>query len=352
MASIYDYYNTGNDSFHSLKGSDNLAAQIFTASDDYKILSVKLLLQRRTGDPGTVTVELQGVGDFGSGEVPDGNVFATGSIAGGGITLADGGEWVEITFDSEYSLTSGSKYSIVLSISVDQFYLRWLNDSSSPSYAGGAAAVYALGSWSTAATRDELFETWGNPAGTPPTITDQTSSPQDADYEDDITFSVTVTGTEPITYQWYKDGSPISGETNSTLSLSSVDADDGGTYYCIATNAGGSAQSSDIDLRIIPYITAQSSSTSFSLGALSSISVTADGFPSVTYQWYKNGSPISGATSSTYSFYAASSDAGTYKCIATNAAGSATSSDIVLTIVSNPYVYSFFNLPHDITREQ
>ena len=81
------------------------------------------------------------------------------------------------------------------------------------------------------------------------------------------------------------------------------------------------------------------------------MTVTVGGSPSPTYQWYKDGSIIAGETSSTLTKFWASPDAGTYKCRCTNAAGYVDSSDIIVTIVGNPYVFYLFNIPYDIDRE-
>ncbi|MDB6027936.1 MAG: hypothetical protein JWM68_4159, partial [Verrucomicrobiales bacterium] len=66
-----------------------------------------------------------------------------------------------------------------------------------------------------------------------------------------VTFSVTTTGTEPITYQWRKDGNGLGGETNSTLSLTNVTRSSIGLYSIRITNAVGSAVSSNALLRVM-----------------------------------------------------------------------------------------------------
>jgi hypothetical protein len=52
----------------------------------------------------------------------------------------------------------------------------------------------------------------------------------------------------------------------------------------------------------------------------------------VTYQWYFNGTAINGATSSMYSGIAASSSAGVYTVVVSNAMGSVTSKGATLSI--------------------
>lgn len=75
-----------------------------------------------------------------------------------------------------------------------------------------------------------------------------------------------------------------------------------------------------------PYFTQNPVSTFGRSGQTRSFSCLASGVPSPTYRWYRNGSPISGATSSTYTFTVTSSyDVDTFFCVASNSAGSATS---------------------------
>jgi hypothetical protein len=65
-----------------------------------------------------------------------------------------------------------------------------------------------------------------------------------------------------------------------------------------------------------------------------SFTVTATG-PNLAYQWRKNGSAISGATTSAYSLAAAQfSDSGSYQVVVTNVSGSVTSGVATLTVIS------------------
>lgn len=54
----------------------------------------------------------------------------------------------------------------------------------------------------------------------------------------------------PIAYQWYKDGSPIEGETGETLLIDPAISDDEGTCYVTATNAAGSVQSAGAEVLV------------------------------------------------------------------------------------------------------
>lgn len=41
------------------------------------------------------------------------------------------------------------------------------------------------------------------------------------------------------TYQWYKDGAPLSGRTSASFSKSAAEAGDAGVYYCEVTDKNG-----------------------------------------------------------------------------------------------------------------
>lgn len=64
------------------------------------------------------------------------------------------------------------------------------------------------------------------------------------------TFSVTASALLPLSYQWYHNGSPISGATGSSHSIPSATAADWGTYTVLITNLGGNTTSSTVQLTI------------------------------------------------------------------------------------------------------
>jgi len=64
------------------------------------------------------------------------------------------------------------------------------------------------------------------------------------------TFSVSVAGTAPFAYQWYKGLSPISGATAATFSIASVRSADAGSYRVAVSNASGSATSASAILTV------------------------------------------------------------------------------------------------------
>jgi hypothetical protein len=55
-----------------------------------------------------------------------------------------------------------------------------------------------------------------------------------------ILLRVTATGTAPLSYQWYRDGSPLAGATSATLSLANVQHADAAGYGAVVSNDVGS----------------------------------------------------------------------------------------------------------------
>ena len=69
-----------------------------------------------------------------------------------------------------------------------------------------------------------------------------------------VTLAVGVTGTAPLSYQWTLDGTgPLTGETNATLVLTSVQLGDSGNSYSVAvSNSVGSTNSTSAILTVNP----------------------------------------------------------------------------------------------------
>ncbi len=175
--------------------------------------------------------------------------------------------------------------------------------------------------------------------GTTPAITTQPTS-LSIDVGDRATFTVTATGSGTLSYQWYKDSVAISGATGAAYSITAAATTDAGTYDCVVSNTIGSATSSTATLTVTvvnvgttPTITTQPVSLAVNLGASATFSVAATGTATLSYQWYKDGTAINGATSSSYTVAAvAAGDAGVYYVSVTNSVGSVTSASAALTI--------------------
>jgi|GEM_PF-6433901 len=185
----------------------------------------------------------------------------------------------------------------------------------------------------------------------PPSIDTQPQS-QFAVTGTNVIFSVAVSGTEPVTYQWQKngtalsDGGNVSGATTTNLTLSSVTQDDAATYTVAVTNSAGDAASSPATLTVMdpPVITGQPVSQTNGVGQTVSFHVDASG-PSLTYQWQKNGVDLhngrfpAGANSVTLRLGGIThADEGTYTVVVSNPVGSQTSADAALTVIDPPVI--------------
>lgn len=149
-------------------------------------------------------------------------------------------------------------------------------------------------------------------------------------------FAVTATGLG-LQYQWRKDGAAIPGAVDSVLNIESVDASDVAGYDCMITNPCGSAVSSAAALTVTspPVITAHPIEVQTWPGADATFAVSADGTGPISYQWRKNGAPISGAVGPYYTINDASpEDIAEYECVVSNACGYALSDAAVLNVVT------------------
>ena len=164
-------------------------------------------------------------------------------------------------------------------------------------------------------------------------------------------FSIKATGTSAISYQWKKngvnlvDGGDISGAQTDTLTLQSISDPDAGDYTCTITNDSGNETSDAAQLIVlgIPVFLTQPEDLTSLAGNSATLTAEAVGAGAVTYQWYRNGSPlsdggaISGSTSDTLNISPATeSDSGNYLLRATNGLGFTGSDEAVVVINANP----------------
>jgi len=148
--------------------------------------------------------------------------------------------------------------------------------------------------------------------------------------------SVTATGTAPLTYQWYRNGTAITGATGSFYLLTSALFTDAGSYTVTVTNQFGSTTSQAAILSVggMPVILQQPASLSALVGSTVSFSVAAVQPTTLSYQWYFYGQPIPGATASVYSIAAVkNSDAGNYAVTVSNGTSGLYSDTAVLTVL-------------------
>ncbi len=181
------------------------------------------------------------------------------------------------------------------------------------------------------------------PAAVAPAITAQPAS-QTIAFAGTATFSVTATGTAPLSYQWRRNGTAIAGATSATYTTPPANtADNGEVFSVVVSNSAGTVTSSNATLTVTaqppvaPAITAQPVSLTIASGTTASFSVTATGTAPLSYQWRRNGTAIAGATSATYTTPAeTTADSGAlFSVMVSNAAGSVTSGNATLTVTGS-----------------
>lgn len=151
-----------------------------------------------------------------------------------------------------------------------------------------------------------------------------------------ISFTVSATSNRTIRYSWYKNGVQLSNKTK-TLSISNAILDNAGTYSCVVNDGRTKISCKPFTLTVneIVRITAQPSNQMVDAGSSAKLTVAATGAAPLSYQWYYNGSAISGATASSLTYTSTTTaNSGNYYCIVKNPGSSATSSTAALQIVA------------------
>ena len=93
-----------------------------------------------------------------------------------------------------------------------------------------------------------------------------------------VTFTVGVSGSYPLHYQWQFNGADIAGATGPALLLSSVQSTNAGAYSVTVTNAAGTASSDAASLTVTPVVyTPVALSQSVSLAENASVAITLGG---------------------------------------------------------------------------
>jgi alpha-tubulin suppressor-like RCC1 family protein len=135
------------------------------------------------------------------------------------------------------------------------------------------------------------------PGPTPPLITSGPSNVTVA-ATGNATFTVSATGTPPLSYQWQFNGTNISGATNTAVSLIGVQATNVGIYSVVVANeCGTNTPAATLTVTPVPpRILLQPASQRVAVNGSASFAVTATGSVPFNYQWQFNGVNIAGAT--------------------------------------------------------
>ena len=178
----------------------------------------------------------------------------------------------------------------------------------------------------------------------PPTVTISPTSLR-LDLGQSRIFTSTVTGgNPPYTYQWYRNGTAVSGATSSTWTFTPSAAGHYGVQLIVTDAADYEGQSNivtDIIVYAQPTVTISPAQVNMTINATQQFtSAVAGGLAPYTYQWYySNNTAITGATASTLTYKA--NQTGTY-IIYLNATDStnykAKSNNATINVYSQPTV--------------
>jgi parallel beta-helix repeat protein len=121
-----------------------------------------------------------------------------------------------------------------------------------------------------------------------------------------VTFTSTVSGGyPPYSYQWYLNGSIVSGATSNTWTFTPQTIGTYKVYLNVTDSSGNVAISDTATITVALQLTTSISPISASILVGQSItftSITSGGYPPYTHQWFLNGNPVSGATSPSWTF--------------------------------------------------
>lgn len=102
------------------------------------------------------------------------------------------------------------------------------------------------------------------------------------------TLSVGVLGSFPLSYQWFKNSSPILHATNASLPLPVIQVADAGTYTIVVSNSAGTI-SSNLTVSVTPstppVITTQPTNQVVFANQTVQLNVVATGTGPLSYQW-------------------------------------------------------------------
>lgn len=141
-----------------------------------------------------------------------------------------------------------------------------------------------------------------------------------------LSLTVETTGDATIGYQWFFEGVELPGANAAELALASVANEHAGRYRVVVSNAHGAVASEEARVIVLPgqppEVFAFAGSQWLTYREPSALRVHAAGAAPLSFQWFKNGQAIPGATESVLRFEQTEiSDAGTYFARVASATG-------------------------------
>jgi len=260
--------------------------------------------------------------------------------------------WQQANFSAPVAITANTVYVASYGLTIGHFSANWnyfatagfnnapLHALQSPNGLYGTLGTFPK--YTHQAANYWVDVVFSSSSATAPSISSQPTGKTVA-VGQTATFSVAASGSAPLNYQWQKSGTPISGATSSSYTTpATTSTDNGALFAVVVSNSIGKVTSGSATLTVnsAPSITAQPVSKTVTAGQTATFAVTATGPAPLFYQWSKSGTPITSATSASYTTPAeTTADTGAqFSVVVSNASGSVTSSAATLTVNASTLV--------------
>ena len=158
-----------------------------------------------------------------------------------------------------------------------------------------------------------------------------------------VTLSLGASGLMPMRYQWYLNSALVAGATQASVVISSAQASHSGTWFVTVSNVFGrvSSATAALSVQAPPVVTTQPRAVTIARGASTSLDIQASGYGNLSYQWYLNDQPVSGATGPSCSISSASAaHEGLYYVRVRNSVGEAVSQTAAVKVLQPPLITS------------
>jgi hypothetical protein len=252
-------------------------------------------------------------------------------VSGGGFTAT--GPPLPLTLAAGQSATFMARFAPSAIGSASGSLLITKMQQTTPQLTGGTESATP-----SIATEQKTIAMAGTGVSAAPSITTQPAS-QTVTAGQTATFLIVASGEAPLSYQWRKNGTSINGATSSSYTTPVTSASDSGSQFTVVVsnsvvNATSNAATLIVTAAAPPSITTQPVSQTLAANQVATFQVTASGTAPLSYQWRKNGTAISGATSSAYTTPATTSaDTGSqFTVVVSNSTGTVISSTATLTV--------------------
>lgn len=220
----------------SIPANDAFANARLITGTPFSIQATNTLATKEPGEP-------DHAGDAGGHSV----WFTWTAPTGGTVALDTKGSY----YDTTLAVYTGTQVANLIPIAADDDIEDGVIQASELSFIATAETSYhfAVDGFDGDTGGFRLSLTVDGVTGAAPTIINQPRSIT-RNVTNGAGFSVTATGSDPLTFQWFFNGNPISGATNAAYSINNVATANAGNYHCVVTNVLGSATSNTAVLTV------------------------------------------------------------------------------------------------------